>query len=310
MHGFCPLDSATNKPVTNTHIYIMGSEVIVVRIGVIGTGVIGGMLARAFGRLPEEQVIIFNRSVAKAEAIRRECSRVRIAHSLPDLVTACDLVLLCTRPSDAKEVMADIGPALRSNQTLVTTISQIPIALWEQQTAARVATVIPSITQTVQSGVVLICYGSRFDGFQERFETIFGRIATPFVVEERQLRLSSDLASCGPAFLAHILSQWSVAAARMGDLSQAECEYILSRMLIGVSDLLKNGFTLSEIIRQVAIPGGITEAGIESLGADLQGLFVRLHRATNGGHPPTATAAGTKAREPDVFSSPYINGAN
>ncbi|MCL6626705.1 MAG: NAD(P)-binding domain-containing protein [Alicyclobacillus shizuokensis] len=295
---------------TNTHIYITGSEVIVVSIGIIGTGVIGGMLARAFGRLPEEQVIIFNRSVAKAEAIRRECSRIRVAHSLPDLVTASDLVLLCTRPSDAEEVMTEIGPGLRSSQTLATTISQIPLAVWEQQTAARVAKVIPSITQTVPSGVVLICYGSRFDGFQERFETIFGRIATPFVVEEHQLRLSSDLASCGPAFLAHILSQWSVAAARVGDLSQAECEYILSRMLMGVSDLLKNGFTLSEIIRQVAIPGGVTQAGIESLGADVQELFVRLHHATSGGHPSTVAATGIKVRQPDVFSSPYINGTN
>ncbi len=269
---------------------MIGSEVIVVRIGIIGTGVIGGMLARAFGRLPDGQVTIFNRSVHKAEAIQRECSRIRIADSLPDLIATCDLILLCTRPADAMDVMKEIGPRLQPCQTLATTISQVPISVWEQQTTARVAKVIPSVTQNVQSGVVLICYGSRFEGYQEPFEALFGRIATPFIVDEEQLRISSDLASCGPAFLAHILTQWSIAASRVGDLSQAECEYILSHMLIGVGELLKSGYALSEIIRRVAIPGGITQLGLESLGNDVQEVFVRLHQTTSTGHPPKMAA--------------------
>jgi competence protein ComER len=262
--------------------------VIVLKIGIIGTGTIGGMLTRAFAGLPDGQVTVFNRTPQKADAISREYKQVRVASSLPDLVGVSDLIFVCTKPADAPSVLGEIGPRLRRDQTLATTISQVSMQAWEREVAARIVKVIPSITQTVCSGVILVCYGSRFDNAaQEQFEALLGQIATPFVIDEHQLRLSSDLASCGPAFVAFILSQWSTAAARTGRLSQAECEYVLSKMLIGVANLLQNGYTLSEIVRRVSVPGGITQQGIDSFGDDLSTLFARLHQVTGASQTPS-----------------------
>lgn len=250
-------------------------------IGVIGTGNMGGMLAKAFSTHRDVTVRVINRTASKARHLHEENPVIKIASSLDELVEQSDLILICTKSADGLKLFEEIGPKLACTQILATTISSLPFERMESLTPALVAKVIPSITQTANSGILLISYGSRFeDDDQDGFERLLSRISVPFVVQESQLRVASDLASCGPAFVSVLLSKWADAATNTGKVSHGEAEFILSQMIVGLADLLKEGLTLSDVITKVSVPGGVTETGVASLNRNTKDLFVRLHEAT------------------------------
>lgn len=265
------------------------------RIGVIGTGNIGGLLARAFAEVKDLELLIFNRSPYKAEAIAVDYPHVRTSNKVQDLIASCDIVFLSTKADDGVRFLKEFGDQLSPFQVLAVTISAVPLAQFESLTPARVVKVIPSIVQTKRSGVMLLCYGHRFDRPQmDTFEAAIQAVATPFAVEESQIRVCSDLTSCGPAFIGSLLLIWSEAAAETGRISRAEAEHLLCQTLIGVSELLKSGVTLNDILRRVTVPGGVTEAGLKAVESVAPHLFYQLHHATQRhSHTPHEPIAET-----------------
>lgn len=251
------------------------------RIGVIGTGNIGSMIATAFALSPELEVFIFNRSREKAEQVLRRSPRVRISETAAELVHTANVVFLCTKAKDGLTLMETLGHQMTEKHILVTTISTVSAGTWESMTPARVAKVIPSIVQTTLSGVILVHYGSRFDGSAKNdFEQLLQRIAMPYEVGEPQMRVASDLTSCGPALMAYLLLEWARMAAATGRISLHDAEKLLTQTTIGLADVLQSGMSLGGVIRKVAVPGGVTEVGVRSLSQRAPNMFKALHEAT------------------------------
>jgi len=251
-------------------------------IGVIGTGNMGGMLAKSFSAYRDLTVRIINRTLSKARDLQEEVPTLEISRSLDEIFRDSDVLFICTKAADGLEILETFASRLTSRQMVATTISSLPLEKMESLTNAKTAIVIPSITQAVNSGVILVSYGCSFgDEAQDTMDALLRRIAIPFVVRPSQLRVASDLSSCGPAFLSVLLSKWSEAAANTGELSTGEAEFLLSQMLLGLADLLQEGMTLSDIIRKVSVPGGVTESGITSLNRNTRDLFSRLHESTS-----------------------------
>lgn len=251
------------------------------RIGIIGTGNMGGMLAKAWASTGQAEVFVYNRTPDKARGLAREEPRIHLAASAQDVVRFADVVIICTKADDGRALLADIGDQLAPSQVVATTISTIPLEALETWTRARVAKIIPSITQSTRSGILLVCYGSRFDGpQQEWFEEALGQIAIPFAVHESQLRVCSDLTSCGPAFIAGLLGAWAEAAAQTGHLSRAEAEFLLTKTFTSTGALFASGMTTSDILRRVTVPGGVTAAGLRVLESRAPAVFEQLHAET------------------------------
>ncbi len=252
------------------------------RIGIIGTGNIGGMLSKAFATAhPEAQVTIYNRSRGKANRVAAGLANVYVTNSSIEAAQGADTVFLCTKSTDGWSVLDEVAPRLSRSQTLVTTISSIPLSDIEQITDASVAKVIPSVVQSVQSGVILVTYGPTMaQNARERLTQLLSSIAHPQAVSEAQVRVYSDLCSCGPAFMSELLVHWADAAASTGNITNEDAESMLVGTLIGLADLLRSGKSLGEVITSVAVPGGVTETGILSLRQSVPQVFQQLHQAT------------------------------
>lgn len=251
------------------------------RIGIIGTGSMGGMLAKAWATAGKAEVFVYNRTPEKARDVARQVPRIHVASSAQDVARFADIVVVCTRASDGRALLDQIGDVLAPSQILATSISTIPLADLEACTRAKVAKIIPSIVQSIQSGVLLVSYGSRFDGpDQECFESILGQISLPFTVGEDQLRVCSDLTSCGPAFIASILNAWAEAAAKTGLITRGEAEFLITHTFTSTAHLFLSGQSAADVLRRVKVPGGVTEAGLEVLDGRVRGVFEDLHAQT------------------------------
>lgn len=252
------------------------------RIGVIGTGNMGGMLARAFAVTnPDATLVIYNRTVAKAQCVAAGLFNIEATTDIMNCVHDADIVFVCTKADDGQEIFRSIGNLMLRHQILATTISSIPIANLEQMTPASVAKVIPSIVQSVHSGVLLVSHGPSMPAVARRgLDRLLATIGSPFAATEPQLRVCSDISSCGPAFISELMLTWAEAAAKTGAVEFDEALSLVTQTMLGLADLLREGTQFRDVIHRVTVPGGVTETGRMVLRHEAPAIFEHLHAAT------------------------------
>ncbi len=253
------------------------------RVGIIGTGQMGSMLATAWlsaGLAPP--LLVNTRTRGKAQALAREFpGQLEIVDDQRALADACDAIFVCAKAPDARSIIEYIAPSLRADQWLAATNSTTPLSWLESAAPCRTAKIIPSLTQYAHAGIVLIMPGERltYDGADEFYDLI-SLIGAPYTIGEQQVRIYSDLTSCGPAFLADWLESMVFAAIEHG-VPEAAARFLVGEMAYGVGQLVgREHFALSEIVDRVSVPGGVTSAGLRVLRDAQQGLFGRVFAAT------------------------------
>jgi competence protein ComER len=255
-------------------------------VGVIGTGNMGTMLIESFIRsraLEPNQIFISNRTVEKAIQLAKAQPGIKAVSTNTEVAEKCDVLFLCVRPTQFRNVIDDIHPVVTAEQLIVSITSPVSIRLLEDHLPSKIAKVIPSVTNYMSSGATLAMYGSRMSKADiDWMQNLLQHISKPIRVSEQFTRISSDLSSCGPAFIAFILEKFVRAAVNMTDLPQLEANQLAAEMILGTGLLLTTGgFTLETLRNKVTVPGGITAEGLQILAVDLDQTFERLIRTTH-----------------------------
>jgi len=253
--------------------------------GFIGTGSMRGMLLRSFLRtwaLVPGNVWAANRSQGKLDALIADFPGIHVAGNR-QLASSCDLIFLCVKSGDAASVLAQMDPELYPGQLLVTTASAIPLKMLEDRVPCRVAKLIPSITQEIGAGVSLLMYGSRVTAEDRRLlEDLLSHISHPIVITESQARPAVGLASGGPALIAYLLQSMAQEAARSNPELSLDLASTLVRDTATATLRLMTEANMSaeDVIRRVAVPGGMTALGIEILSRHVPQAWQAVFRET------------------------------
>ncbi len=255
--------------------------------GFIGIGSMGGMLVRALvrsGALEPQQVSVANRSRAKLDALAAYAPGIRAVGSRR-LAAQCETIFVCVGPKDMAAVLAELAPELTRGKLLVTSSAAVPLKALEERVPCRVATVIPSITQEIASGMTLVIYGSRVTTADRNLlEELLGRISQPVVITESVARPAIGLASGGPALIAFVLQSMADEAVRANaELSPELAQKLVHETASATMRLITEAnMTPEEIIRRVAVPGGMTALAIEILSRYVPQAWQTVFRETAG----------------------------
>jgi competence protein ComER len=238
--------------------------------GFIGIGSMGGMLVRAFlrsGTLAPNEVWAANRSPAKLEALAAAFPSIHIADSR-EVAANCGLIFLCLSAPDTASVLAEMDAELSPSQLLLTIAAAIPLKILEDRVPCRAGKLIPSITQEIGAGIILLMYGSRITAEDRKMlEALLGNISQPVVITESQDRPAIGLASSGPALLAYLLQSMADEAVHNNpELSPQLANKLVQETATATMRLMSEArMTGEEIIHRVAVHGGMTELAIEIL---------------------------------------------
>lgn len=257
------------------------------KVGFIGIGSMGSLLIDAFinaGALTPSQIMASSRTFAKAEKLAHRHPGLNLCLRNSDTAANSDIVFICVKPLEFKCVLDEIRYAVSSEQIVVSITSPLLIERLENELPCKVSKIIPSITNLVGSGASLCIHGSRINEAERcMLEQLMSAISRPLRVPEAFTRISSDFASCGPAFLAYFLEQWIHAGAELTGMDRRQLGELASEMLLGTGKLLtEGGFTPAELQARVAVPGGITAEALNLLDMSLHNVFHELIRATHG----------------------------
>lgn len=256
------------------------------KIGFVGMGNIGQMLVTALARsgvVPPGQIVVSNRSPEKLKRLAATVPGVQTAPDNCELTRQCGAIFLCVRAPQTRAVLAEAGPLLTPDHLVITVTNAIPIETLEQAVPARVAKVIPSVVHAVDEGISLLIFGSRCTPEDRALlHRLFGAISRPEEVRESQVRVASDITSCGPAFLSHVFRSLARAAQQcQPDLPpETVAEMVRTTALATCRLLEKTGASFDEIITRVATPGGVTADAIQVLDEQMAGVWEQVIKTT------------------------------
>ncbi len=253
-------------------------------IGFIGTGRMGSMLVRALlgaDHPLDEEVWACNRSPEKLDDLSLHHQKLVTGESM-ELARKCRTLFLCVRPGDTAAALNEIQAELTAAHLLVVITNVVELDRLAARVPCRVAKVIPSFAQFVRRGVSLMIPGPRCTAEDLAYlHGLLERVSRTYQVSEAQSRAATNVASCGPAFLARFCEEWAAAAHRMQpDIPMEDWEWLVWETVRAAAELPRAGIAGREILEEVSTPGGMTYEGLAAMDAVLPAMWEEVMRRT------------------------------
>jgi len=244
----------------------------------------GAMLVRALlgaDHPLDEEVWASNRNPEKLDDLTLHHQRLITGENC-ELARCCRTLFLCVRPADTAAVLEEIQTQLTPEHLLVVITNVVELDRLAARVHCRVAKVIPSFAQFVRRGVSLVIPGPRCRAEDLQYlRGLLERVSRTYEVSEAQSRAATNVASCGPAFLAHFCSEWAAAAHRVQpDIPMEDWEFLVWETVRAAAELPRAGIAGREILEEVSTPGGMTHAGLQAMDPVLPAMWDEVMRRT------------------------------
>ena len=237
-------------------------------LGFIGTGNMGGALARAAAKGGNE-LLLANRSPEKAQKLIDEiggrlCSNEEVARQ-------ADFIFLGVKPQMMADMLEEIKPVLmrrRDRFFLVSMAAALTIDKINEMAGGghSVIRIMPNTPCAIGEGMILYSCG---EGVGQAEEEVFlnamaaaGRFSK---LPEKLIDAGSSVAGCGPAFVDLFVEALADGGVACG-LPRAQAMEFAAQMVMGSAKLiLESGKHPGLLKDQVCSPGGTTIQGVRAL---------------------------------------------
>ena len=239
--------------------------------GFIGTGNMGGALARAVCKTVEsDQVFLCNRTMEKAQKLA-DALLCRTADAQA-IATSADFILLGVKPYLMEGLLAQLSPCFTDRDTrfvLVSMAAGLTIADLNRMSGMKdfpIIRIMPNTPSAVGEGVLLYsCSNAVTKNEVQEFVTAFSASGSLMEVDEHLIDAGSAVAGCGPAFVALVMEAMADAGVACG-LPRTQALELAARTLIGTGRLaLETNAHPGQIKDGVCSPGGATIEGIRAM---------------------------------------------
>ena len=238
--------------------------------GFIGTGNMGGALAKAAAKsLEPQEILLSNKTFAKAQALAEELGCKAL--SVEEVAQKAELLFLGVKPHMMADLLASIAPILAAKETpfcLVSMAAGLTMADIQRMAGADypVIRIMPNTPVSVGQGVIL--YDKTANVPQESLEAFLWGMDQAGLLDplpEKLIDAGSAVAGCGPAFAALFMEALADGGVACG-LPRAKAMEYAAKTLLGTATLaLESGQHPGALKDAVCSPGGSTIAGVRAL---------------------------------------------
>lgn len=236
-------------------------------VGCIGYGSMGSMLLRCFtdsNMMQESDLFIATRT---KEKLAKVDNKVIICNSNIELVNQCDLIFLCVKPYDVRNLLVEIKDYLTIDKHLVSIAGSVSIENIQKIFKGKISRVLPTFNSEIKEGVTLVCHNSNVLAEDKNvLECLLSEIGSVKNIPEEEFELLADLTSCAPGLIAAIFKEYCEAIIKRSKLERKEIVDMFVKTLYGTSKLFYEfDCNFDYVIARVATKGGATDAGVKVL---------------------------------------------
>jgi pyrroline-5-carboxylate reductase len=234
------------------------------------------MLVKKFvetGAIEAAAVLAGNRTQEKVERLA-EATGIRPASNRV-VAELSDVIFICVRPLEVREVISDVAYLLTSQKLVVSVAGDVSLEKLQALCPARLARAFPSMASLKLQGVTLLAFGDNTTAEDRRLiADLFHAIGQTAEVGEKDFAVLADLTSCAPGYFAALMREFVLAAERR-EISPELAERLVKQTLLGTAMLLEEE-SFAGLIKSVATIGGITEAGVKVIQREDNTSFERF----------------------------------
>ena len=240
--------------------------------GFIGTGNMGGALARALAKNVEgDSILLANRSAEKAAALAAElgCKAV----SSEAIAKKADYIFLGVKPQMMADLLAQLSPILKEREDrfiLVTMAAGLTIQRIRELAVGDypVIRIMPNTPASIGEGMILYTAGSDvLDIELQVFLSAMSGAGRLSPLPEHLMDAGSAVSGCGPAFVDLFIEALADGGVACG-LPRASALEFAAQMVAGSAKLiLESGKHPGVLKDAVCSPGGTTIQGVRALEA-------------------------------------------
>ncbi len=243
----------------------MSRKIAILGGGRIGEALLSGLLSSGW-RDTSEIVVTSRREERLAELHERY--GVEVTADNTTAVTGAGVVVVAVKPQDIDVLLGEIGPHLRTGQTVVSVAAAIPTAYIEKRIAEGVPVVraMPNAPATVHEGMAGICGGAHAgDEHLALAEELLGHLGRVVRAPETWMDAITAVSGSGPAYFA-LLAEAMIEAGILLGLSREVSTTLVVQTMFGTAKQLRDeGMHPVELRESVTSPGGTTIAAIREL---------------------------------------------
>ena len=239
------------------------------KISIIGTGNMGGSIARALAGgtyLKSSDITCTARS---AETLKKYQETFNVTTDNKAAVRDADIVIFAVKPWLMEEVVTDVAPCMNLDRQIVISVaaglSFAQLSQWLGRNDAVIFRVIPNTAIEIGSGVTFV---SSFNASQAQRELILGMFAQMGLaeeVDEEMMASGTALASCGIAYAMKYI-QAAIAGGEKLGFESKQAQKIVEYTVKGATELLlSTGNPPQTEIDKVTTPGGLTAKGLAAM---------------------------------------------
>jgi pyrroline-5-carboxylate reductase len=178
------------------------------------------------------------------------------------------IVVIAVKPQDIDGLLAEIGPSLAPEQTVVSVAAAITTGHIEQRIATGVPVVraMPNAPSTVHEGMAGVCAGAHATeehlALAEELLSHLGRVVR---VPEDLMDAVTAVSGSGPAYFALLAEAMIEAGILLGVSREISTTLVVQTMFGTAKQLRDEGMHPVELRESVTSPGGTTIAAIREL---------------------------------------------
>ena len=232
-------------------------------IGIIGYGSMGKMLSQKFlesGRVDKNTLFVSNRTKERLQEIADKAS---VCASNSEAAKNADILFVCVRPCDIKEVVTEINGSLKKDSLLVSLNGNITFEMLEKIAPRKIAKVIPSVTAEINRSQTLVCWNSFvLESDKENLRNLLGCMGEVIDLPENEMGMGSELVSCMPGLIASMFDVVCQEAEKHTSIPKEQITRMVLKTVSATADLMEQKqMTFQDVVSRVATKGGITEVG-------------------------------------------------
>ena len=235
------------------------------KYGFIGTGNMGGALARAVAQKYADQVLLYDKAMEKAAALAVETGAKAVDFAA--LVKESDYVFIGVKPYLVQQVLGEVKNALQGNTPVIVSMAAgISVAELSAMIDLPIIRILPNTPVMVGAGLTLAVKNEKVtDAMTAAYLDAMALSGDTQWVDEKVFDGAGTVSSCGPAFAYMFMEALADGGVYCG-VPRDQAMLCAAQMLIGAGEMLKkSGMHPGALKDAVCSPGGSTIEGVRTL---------------------------------------------
>jgi len=238
------------------------------RITIIGGGNLG--IAIAEGLIGSKYckagaITVTRRNIALLSDLKKKGCSIESDNS--KAVKRADIILLCVKPFQIKDVLKEISKSLSAGQILISVVSSTSIE--EIQTVINkkmaIFRAMPNTAIEIAESMTCIAHQNASKKDVDQVQNLFDKLGQTVIIEEKLMEAATIIGACGTGFAMRYIRASIQGGIEIG-FDAATARKIVSQTVKGAADLLiKKGTHPEQEIDKVTTPKGCTIAGLNEM---------------------------------------------